>query len=76
MLPCAVQRMTCPTLPEACGVMLEGAGRPRVSCGSGGAEEHRAAATLTCAGSGVHEGAIAPVMEEEVGSILVVTEDI
>lgn len=33
-------------------------------------------ATLTCAGSSVHEGAITPVMEEEVGPILVVTEDI
>lgn len=68
--------MTRPTLPEACEVMLEGAGQPRVSRGSGGAEGHRAVATLTCAGSGVHEGAIASVMEEEIGPILVVTKDI
>lgn len=41
-----------------------------------GAEGHRVAATLTSAGSSVHEGAVALVMEEEVGSILIVTEDV
>lgn len=33
-------------------------------------------ATLTSTGSSVHERAVAPVVEEEVGPILIVTEDI
>lgn len=57
------------------GVLLEGAGQPRASVGLG-TEGLRAAAALTSAGCRIHEGAVAPVMEEEVGPILVVAEDI
>lgn len=52
-----------------------GGGATQSPYGSGGLRD-TAAATLTSAGSCIHEGAVAPVMEEEVGPILIVTEDI
>lgn len=41
-----------------------------------GAERQRAGAALTSSGCSVHEGAVTLVVEEEVGPIFVVTEDI
>lgn len=41
-----------------------------------GVEGRRAAVALTSTGSSIHEGAVALVVEEEVGPILVVTEDV
>lgn len=72
MFPCVGLRLP---LPEAWGIVLEGAGQPRAPVGLG-SEGLRAAAALTSAGCRIHEGAVTLVMEEEVGPVLVVTEDI
>lgn len=61
MFPSMVLMITCPILPKVRG---------------GHAGGGRAAATLTSTGSSIHEGTITLVVEEEVGPILVVTEDV
>lgn len=75
MFPCGVRTVTGPSFPEARRAMLEGAGCPEAPDGLGH-RGCRAAATLTSAGSSIHEGAITLVVEEEVGPVLVITEDI
>lgn len=54
---------------------LEGAGQTRVPCRVVGG--HRTEAVLlTSTGRSIHESAVPPVVEEEVGPVLVVAEDI
>ena len=42
----------------------------------GGGGGHRAETALTSAGRSIHESAVTPVVEEEVGPVLIVAEDI
>ena len=49
-------------------------GSPESPVGGGGG--HRAEAALTSAGCSIHESAVTPVVEEEVGPVLIVAEDI
>ena len=61
------------SLPGACGAWRE-QGSPESPVGGGGG--HRAEAALTSAGRSIHESAVTPVVEEEVGPVLIVAEDI
>lgn len=68
-----MQTVTCPSLPGACGA---GGSRAAQSPLWGGGGGHRAETALTSAGRSIHERAVTPVVEEEVGPVLIVAEDI